>query len=281
MSVALREQALRSSGHPMTSQRSALFLGAALLAGGALFFQARSDATSALTAKSVETAPLNAGKTFARETQQDSQGVDFAALDRAAARTSPPASYALSGDATAVLAERIALQALAEREALQLSERQWTGFAGVTQHHQAIRRAFEAEIAVLKRSGNGRHRFEIPLYPRAGDQLRTAFYASLRAELGQAVAAKIADKLGARLEDYFGGFGVTVQTLDFVAGLAAEQRDFVVTRTEIFWNQFRPDERLKTRRETFLIAAEDPAGGEWGALIARLSVEGEAGRSGS
>lgn len=264
----------------MTSQRSAFFVGAALLAGGALFFRARSDGTCALTAKNLETAPTCAEETSARVTVRELQGVDFTEPTAAGGRASP-ASYALSGDATAVLAERIALQALAEREALQLNERQWTGFAGVTQHHQEIRRAYEAEIAVLKRSGQGRHRFEIPLYPRAGDQLRAAFYASLRAELGEAVASEIADKLGARLEDYFGGFGVAVQTLDFVAGLALEQRAYVVTRTEIFWNQFRPDERLKTRRETFLIAAEDPAGGEWGGLLARLSVEGEAGRAGS
>ena len=265
----------------MTPSRSPFFVGAALLVGGAFYFQTDSVGVHESVGERVADAAVKEPVQTRDAVAASPESPALAKLARVA--DPPPLPEVVLGEnPTALLTEQIALQALAGEADLHLSAREWTGFAGVTQYHQAVRRAYEAEIAVQKRSSLGRHRFEIPLYPRAGDQLRAAFYASLRAELGAAAAEEIAQKLGARLEDYFGGFGVAIQTLDLVADRNAEQRDFIVTRTETFWNQLRPDERLKTRRETFLIAAEDPTGAEWGALlIARLAAQGEAGRAGS
>jgi hypothetical protein len=188
-------------------------------------------------------------------------------------RAASPLTEILSGENAALLAEQLNVQRLLQGVELDLTHEQWTTLAAVTGHYQTVRQAFEATIATV--AGTDALRLEIPAYPVAGDALREKFFGELRERLGEATGQLIAERAGASLEGYFGGFGVGVQTLDFTANAAA-QADYQVTRTARFWNSAETRESLTLRRETFFPGLEDPTGERWGALLALLVGRGAA-----
>lgn len=189
-------------------------------------------------------------------------------------RLAAPAAT-LGAQEAASLAEQAALRLLARDSDLELTARQWTAFAAATAHIQTIRQAFEASLATVKQMPDGRCRMEIPAYATAGDALRGKLTAELIKQLGEETATEILATLGGKLEGYFGGFGVSVQTLDFAvsAGTAA---DFQVTRTVQYWNAVEGGSELRTRRETHFPGLEDPSGDVWQPFLARLA-EGQRG----
>ena len=172
--------------------------------------------------------------------------------------------------AAAVLAEEIELRALGEARAVSLTAEQWTAFAGLTLGHQAIRHAYEAEVAVVTEAGNGRHRMEIPAYVEAGAALRGEFYAALLSELGDLVAEEIVRKLSPELESRFAGFGAAAQTLEFSERASGIADGGSVTRTTVYWDEAVDGDALRMRQETFFPLMEDPDGLQWGPLLARL-----------
>ena len=174
----------------------------------------------------------------------------------------------LSDDDAALVAEVGALQLLAQGTGLELESAQWSALAAATLDTQAVRQAFEAEIATTTQLGPQRYRMEIPGYAAAGAALRAKFYARLGAELGEGIAADIADKFGSALEGYLGAFGVSLQTLEIVGDPRAGMADVEVTRTVTYWSRTEAGERVVTRRETHLPAWEDPEGLKWGAMLA-------------
>ena len=177
--------------------------------------------------------------------------------------------FVTRAEEAALIGEMSQLHLLAEDSGLELNPAQWERFAAVTLQLQAVRQEFEAQIAHVTAVAPGRYQVEIPDYAAAGGALRRKFYATLGAELGEAVAADIADRLGGGLEGYFGGFGVSRQTLEVSApsGGAAEVE---VTRTITYVKDLDGAPRVITRRETVFPGWEDPAGERWGALLARL-----------
>jgi hypothetical protein len=181
----------------------------------------------------------------------------------------------LAADDAAAVAEMAELQILAEGTGLVLDSAQWAKLAGVTLDVQTIRQNYEAEIARTTAVAPGRYRVEIPGYASAGATLRAKFYAALGRELGETIAADVIEKLGARLEGHFGGFGVSLQTLEVATTSAGG--DLEITRTVNYWNRAEEGERLVTRRETHLPAWEDPSGERWGALLAVVMRGGAAG----
>ena len=172
--------------------------------------------------------------------------------------------------AAAVLAEEIELRALGEAQALSLTAEQWARFAGVTLDHQAIRHAYEAEVAVVTESGQGRQRLEIPAYVEADAALRSEFYKTLLSELGDLVAEEIVRKLSPELESRFAGFGAAAQTLEFSDLMPGNAEGGVVTRTTRYWDEATGGDASRMRRETFFPRMEDPDGLQWGPLLARL-----------
>jgi hypothetical protein len=120
-------------------------------------------------------------------------------------------------------------------------------------------------------------RLEIPVYGAAGDALRGGFYGGLRTALGADVSEEIATKLGAALEARFAGFGVAVQTLDFVREVADFSEISTVRRTIWFWNGTSEESALSRRQEMFFPELEDPTGAQWGPLLARIGAQGNAG----
>lgn len=182
----------------------------------------------------------------------------------------PAPAVEATAETTAQVAEIVALQMLAQGTDLELGPRQWTEFAKVTAEIQAIRHAYEASMAVATGRESGRSRIEIPAYAAAGDALRVRFHAGLRENLGEANATEILERLGARLEGHFAGFGVSVQTLE-LSGAPAE---LTVTRTIQFWNSVEGQDRLTTRRETHFPYREDPSGEQWSALLAAPPAQG-------
>jgi len=189
--------------------------------------------------------------------------VEFFQPAIAMAAADPGPAVEASIDATAQVAEIVALQLLAQGTELELGARQWAELAKVTAEIQAVRHAYEASIAVATVREPGRSRIEIPAYAAAGDALRARFHAGLRENLGDANAAEILERLGARLEGHFAGFGVSMQTLE-ISGTPAER---AVTRTIKFWNSVEGQDRLTTRRETHFPDREDPSGERWSALL--------------
>lgn len=185
----------------------------------------------------------------------------------------------LPADAAALTVEAAELQLLAQGSGLTLDPQQWAALAAVTLDIQAVRLAYEATIATCTVLGPGRYRAEIPVYAAAGDALRARFQAELNDQLGAGAAAEILAQMGARLEGRFGGFGVSVQTLDIAGDPWAASSDWVLTRTAKFWNSVEGENRLTTRCETFMPGREDPSGDHWGPLLSVLSqrVTAEAG----
>lgn len=161
-----------------------------------------------------------------------------------------------------------------------LSPEQWSAFAAVTAHHQAIRQAYEASVATPVLTAAGVRRLEIPAYPAAGDTLRAKYFSELGEKLGPAVADHVVARMGAALEGYFAGFGVAVQTLDFTADRDGADADYQVTRTVRFWNSVEARNRLTTRRETHFPGIEDPSGHTWGPFLAVIAAQA-AGKTGS
>jgi hypothetical protein len=178
----------------------------------------------------------------------------------------------LEADQAALTAEAVALQMLARDADLQLSAEQWAAMAAVTLNIQAVRQAFEASIAMASVLEPERSRIEIPAYAAAGDALREKFRAELRIHLGEAVAADVLARLGARLEGHFGGFGVSVQTLDIAGDPRRTRANLEVTRTVTYWNSVEGQDRLTTRKETYFPAQEDPAGENWEPLLSVLAT---------
>lgn len=185
---------------------------------------------------------------------------------RATART----PVAFGAAAAALIAEQASLEALAKEADVELSPRQWQALARATLHIQQVRQAYEATIATVMRSEDGRCRVEIPAYPDAGDALRATFREELEAELGAGTAAEVQGALGRALEGRFAGFGVSVQTLEFVAENPPAENGYEVTRTVRYWNAVEGGDRLVTRRETHFPRLEDPAGDQWGPFLALL-----------
>lgn len=180
---------------------------------------------------------------------------------------------AIGAGAEALLAEEIALRALVGAEELSLTEREWAALAMVTLNTQAVRHAYEAEIAVVAVGEGGDGRLEIPAYVEAGAVLRTEFYGELLKALGESAAMEVVRKLSERLESRFAGFGAAVQTLD------VSLSEGIVTRTVAYWDEADAGGATRTRRETVFPGMEDPDGLQWGALLERVEVAQAAGAS--
>ena len=180
----------------------------------------------------------------------------------------------LSGDASVLVVEMCDLQLMTQGIDLTLDSKQWQAFAAVVLQFQAIRHTYEAMIAHLKVSAPGRCQVDIPMYVRAGDELREQFTAELRAKLGEPAALEVMTKLGDRLEGYFAGFGVNVQTLDVTTSPAGDACGVQVARTVRYWNSLAGSDCVATRREIHFPALEDPTGDSWSALLARVDAAG-------
>jgi hypothetical protein len=201
---------------------------------------------------------------------------------RPQAVTVAQAAAPLGADASALVAEQVALQLLAKDCDLELSPRQWAALAAATAHLQAVRQAYEASLASVTRRDRGAYRLEIPAYPEAGDALRAQLHAAVREQLGPHSAEEVLARLGSALEGHFAGFGVSVQTLEFTAAAGASENDYQVTRTLHYWNSVEGSDRLTTRRETHFPGLEDPSGHTWGPFLSVLaaSTAGAAGAVG-
>ena len=178
----------------------------------------------------------------------------------------------LNADESALLGETCELQLLARGSGLAIDSKQWSELAAVALDTDAIRQTYEAEIATAVAEAPGKFRVEIPSYASAGEALRAKFYAQLDRVLGTAAAADVADRIGARLEARFGGFGISEQTLEITGDPRTDLADCVVKRTVTYTTQGEQGDRVATRRETFLPAWEDPAGDRWGTLLARAAM---------
>ncbi len=181
-----------------------------------------------------------------------------------------PAPLVLTEEESGLLAATCELQLMAEGTALELTGGQWTALAKVALEVQAIRHNYEAQIATATKVTPGHYRVEVPVYAQTGDALRERFQTNLRAALGEPAAAAVIERLGARLEGYFAGFGVSVQTIEIAGGARGARADYEVTRTVQYWDSVAGRDELTTRRETHVPAWEDPAGERWGALLARI-----------
>lgn len=246
-------------------------LAALVVCGGLAKRDARECAASGLPVPAAAR-PAVMARIAPTEAKAASHAIGFVER-RSDARTMCPAR--LSPEETALLSEQVAVQLLVKDAALELTPEQWSVFAAVTWHYQTVRQTFEATIATV--SARAKFRLEIPAYPAAGDALREKFYAELRERLGDDTAQAIAGRAGAALEGYFGGFGVSVQTLDFApnAGMAGTSgADYLVTRTAQYWNSTDAREKLTLRRETHFSAQEDPNGDRWGPYLALLATGG-------
>lgn len=179
------------------------------------------------------------------------------------------AAGTLNADESAVLGETCELRLLADGTGLELDGRQWTALATAALEADAIRQNYEAEIATTVAEGPGKFRIEIPSYAGAGEALRAKFYAQLDRVLGMAAAADVAEKIGARLEARFGGFGISEQTLEVAGDPRAGLADCAVTRTVTYAVDGEGGTRVATRRETILPAWEDSSGERWGALLGK------------
>lgn len=265
----------------MPKTRVSALLLLALALGGAAVMWNRPGEELAEPVKIVPTArPARAADTVANErvvhfwTEPDGA--------RRQAVTVAQAAGPLGADASALIAEQVALQLLARDCDLELSPRQWAALAAATAHLQAVRQAYEASLASVTRRDRGAYRLEIPAYPEAGDALRAQLHAAVREQLGPNTAEEVLARLGSAFEGHFAGFGVSVQTLDFTAAADAQENDYQVTRTLQYWNSVEGGDRLTTRRETHFPGLEDPSGHTWGPFLSVLaaSTAGAAGAVG-
>lgn len=174
----------------------------------------------------------------------------------------------LESEAAAQFVAVCQIKLLAAETDLDLSHRQWARLAAAATQAQAVRLAYEAEIATVRKIAPGRYRVDIPAYAAAGDALRQRFLAELRDSLGEAVAAEVLEKLGAKLEGIFAGFGVSSQTLEISGDAHRAPAEVQVERTAHFWNSAADSDRVTTRREVVLPLADDPTGEAWTPLLA-------------
>jgi hypothetical protein len=253
---------------------AAILLVAALFTGGVTIGLGLAGRTETTTGVAFALQPV-AGRAGTSESATRREPVKLAPKAAALAVVPVAAPAKLTGDEAAAVAEMAELQLLAQGTGLVLDSVQWAKLAAVTLDVQTIRQNYEAEIAQTTALAPGRYRVEIPGYVSAGATLRAKFYAALGRELGDAVAADVIEKMGARLEGHFGGFGVSLQTLEVATTSAGG--DVEITRTVNYWNRAEEGERLVTRRETHLPAWEDPSGERWGAMLAVITRSGTAG----
>lgn len=200
------------------------------------------------------------------------RGVRFGARTSFGAREVGDFRGELGAEESVLIAEIGALQMLAQGCNLALSAAEWTALAEVALDIQAIRQTYEAEIALVSAVAPGNYRVEIPEYAAAGAALRRKFYVTLDERLGNEVALRVVEALGSKLEGYFGGFGLSVQTLE-VAGV--RDADFAmaeITRTVTYSDDVEGGVRVTTRRETHFPGLEDPAGERWGVLLAVVAA---------
>ena len=188
----------------------------------------------------------------------------------AVSRTVAPIAT-LDGASQATLMDQLALRQLAEGTELPLDDAGWAALAAVAAHFQAVRQVHEASLATVKPQADGAWQLEVPTYPEFGDMLRARFYETLQVQLGASVTDLVLERIGRKLEGYFGGFGVSVQTLQFQAD-GPGPADYLVTRTITYWNEPTNAPTLTTRRETHLPAIEDPTGQRWSAFLALLKA---------
>ena len=165
----------------------------------------------------------------------------------------------LSGDENAAVAEMSELQLMGGEAGLVLASEQWAALAEVTLRTQAVRQAYEAEIASTTQVAPGRWRLDVPGYAEAGARLRAKFFSEMGGALGASVAAEVIEKIGPALEGHFAGFGVSLQTLDVVGdSRAAASGDYVVTRTVAYSRDAGSGEQVAVRRETYFAGWGDP-----------------------
>jgi len=173
---------------------------------------------------------------------------------------------ALDAEASLMLSEEIAWRTAGSAAGLELTDAQWRAFAETAILHQAIRCAYEAEIANVTMVNDTLSRVTIPCYAEEGESLRDEFFLALKEVLGGEAAMQVFRRLGRDLDARFGGFGVAVQTLEL--SLENDGGASAVTRTAHYWNS--DEERAVVRREIHWPQLEDPYGDAWGPLIARV-----------
>jgi hypothetical protein len=243
-----------------------------LLLGGAWRLCCDDAQAAQRSAASIQTAETTL-KTERRSERFEAFSVDSGPHEISAQKTTTVATpiARISAGTAAVLAEEIELRTLGEPLKLSLTAQQWAAFAEVTLYAQAVRHVYEAEIAVMRPTEDGRQRVEIPVYAAAGDALRGELYSALRRELGPGVAGEVICKFKHGLEARFAGFGVSTQTLDFAADEEGKIGDGAVTRTVVFARSTDAGGDQPTMRcETSFPRLEDPEGLQWGPLLARL-----------
>jgi hypothetical protein len=229
----------------------------------------RSGATADLAAKPMATA-LPADRIVSFETPDASD----IAPQVTAERTGEARVEQLSAAESVLFSTVCDLRLLAADTELDLTTKQWSVLAEIVVQAQAVRHAYEAQIAVAKETAPGRYRVEIPAYAVAGDELRRRFLTDLQTGLGAEAATEVMEKLGRRLEGRFAGFGVGVQTLEITGDPANAPADVQVARTARYWNSAEGTERVTTRREVHFPGAEDPTGESWSALLALVGKTG-------
>lgn len=180
---------------------------------------------------------------------------------------SRPAEEMAPGDA-GQFAMHCQLRLLAADTDLDLSHHEWATLSRAVIDAQAVRLAYEAEIARVVRVAPGHWRVEIPSYAEAGDELRRRLWANVHEGLGAAVAQEVRETLGRKLEARFAGFGVSAQTLEISGDPAAAPGDVTVQRTARFWDSIDGSAIMSTRHEVHFPAFEDPAGEQWTPLLA-------------
>lgn len=243
-------------------------LGVAGLAGAGVWWAGRPEVRPAAP-KLVAAAPAADERVvhFEQTTGHPAEtAAESAPAEPEAPRAGPVA--VLETEAAAQFVALCQIKLLAADTDLDLSHRQWARLAAATTHAQAVRLAYEAEIATVREIAPGRFRVEIPAYAGAGDELRQRFLAELRDSLGEAVAAEVMEKLGAKLEGTFAGFGVSSQTLEITGDVHRAPGEVQIERTAHFWNSAADSGRVTTRREIVLPLADDPTGEAWTPLLA-------------
>lgn len=217
-------------------------------------------------AHAVRAVPIPNGPAPGPENFVEAGALDCAPLSVPSRPALPP--QRLSDDAGLLVAKMCELHLLADGTELMLDANQWSAFAAVVLHFQAIRQTHEASIATLRIVAPGQYRIEVPVYAEFGDELREQFSSELRAALGEPKAREVMAKLGDRLEGSFAGFGVSEQTLGITANATGQPGDIQVTRTARYWSS--AENRATTRGETHLPVLEDPTGDNWGELLAMV-----------
>lgn len=237
-----------------------------LLAGG-WWWQ---EGTTADVSRAVGAGVLvSTGRTvhFERQHTADAAPISTGAQAAAGVASGPVLGVKLSPKAAAEFAAVCQVRLLAADLELDLSHREWTRLAAAVTETQAVRLAYEAEIAQVVPIAPGRHRLVIPAYAAAGDELRRRFHADLREQLGEDVAADVLAKLGRQLEGSFAGFGVGTQTLEITDDPQGAPGEVTVERRASYWNSIEGTDRVTIRRDVTMPTAEAGGAESWSALL--------------